>query len=278
MDFQQQNQQEAPIEQPSAYNTQPTETPVSNQAVNQEPTTMQQTPAQGPVASQQAVTQEPTAPQQTVNQEPPAPQQASVQATGTYNQQPAQGQPPYGYDRQTPYQNRQPYGNNNGYQNPYQNPYQNAYQGSNSQQGNTPYGSPNQNDNGYPYYNRGAYQLPPKEPGSGFAGAAMILGILSIVFCLTFTVYPAFILGSIAIVLALLSKGSRSTLLDKARTGIICGTIGLITNTILVTSVVVMLFTNPELRDEVNKTFERQYGVTFDEMMDEILEESGFSE
>lgn len=274
MDFQQQNQQEAPIEQPSAYNTQPTETPVSNQAVNQEPTTMQQTPAQGPVASQQAVTQEPTAPQQTFNQETPAPQQAPVQATGSYNQQPAQGQPPYGYDRQTPYQNRLPYGNNNGYQNP----YQNAYQGSNPQQGNTPYGSPNQNDNGYPYYNRGAYQLPPKEPGSGFAGAAMILGILSIVFCLTFTVYPAFILGSIAIVLALLSKGSRSTLLDKARTGIICGTIGLITNTILVTSVVVMLFTNPELRDEVNKTFERQYGVTFDEMMDEILEESGFSE
>ncbi len=117
----------------------------------------------------------------------------------------------------------------------------------------------------------GAYRY--NEPGSGMANAAMVLGIISIVSSITFTVYPPFILGGIAIVLALLSKGRSPKLLSKAKTGIICAIAGLVLNTIIVTASITLLFTNPDVRDQVNKTFEKQYGMTFDEMWKEMMEE-----
>lgn len=132
----------------------------------------------------------------------------------------------------------------------------------------------NRNDNN-PYYGNGPYQKPYVEPGSNFANISMVLGIISIVSSFTFTIYPAFVLGSMAIVLALLSRGRRRRLANKAGTGIICGTIGLITNTIILVSCMVLLFTNNDIRNEVNKTFEEQYGTSFDEMWDEIMEDSG---
>lgn len=151
------------------------------------------------------------------------------------------------------------YNSNNGYNN--YNPNNNGY---NNPQGN------------YPYYDRSAYQRPIAEPGSSFATASMIMGIISIIASFTFTVYPAFVLGSIAIVLALLSKGRRPKLLSKATAGVICATCGLVINTVIVVACMVLLFTDPDVKAQVNKTFEKQYGVTFDEMWDEIMEDNGF--
>lgn len=190
-----------------------------------------------------------------------------------YNNQPGpqnQNQVPYGnqpgpqnqnqipYGNQMPPQNRNPYYGNN---QPYQNPY-----GNNGNYGN---GYPQFPDNGY---RQTVYPVRPAEPGSSLANAAMILGIITLICCFTFTVYPAFILGSIAILLALLSKGRRPALFPKARTGIICATIGLVLNTLLLTSAVVMVFTNSEFKQEVNEIMETQYGMSFDEMINEITE------
>lgn len=119
-------------------------------------------------------------------------------------------------------------------------------------------------------------QRPYAEPGGSFATASMVLGIISIISSITFTVYPAFVLGSIAIVLALLSKGRRPKLPSKAQAGIICAIAGIVMNTVIVTACSVLLFTSPEVRAEVNKTFEQQYGMSFDEMWEEIMEDNGF--
>lgn len=135
----------------------------------------------------------------------------------------------------------------------------------------------NNNPNGYPYYDRNAYQLPYEEPGGSLAHAAMVLGIISIVSCFVFPTYPPFIFGSIAIILALLSKGRRPKLLAKARTGIFCAAAGLAVNTVMITSFIYLVFTNPDLKANFNRLFEDVYGVTFDEVMDEIMEENGFS-
>lgn len=171
---------------------------------------------------------------------------------GNSSQSPYQVQPPYGNNPQSQYQAQPPYGNNNGYY---------------------------YNNNGYnPYYGRYSYPVNVTEPGSKLASAAMVLGIISLISCFTFTIYPAFITGSIAIVLALLSKGRRPKLFGKARTGIICAVAGLITNTVLITCCIVMIFTNDEIRAQVNHTFEEQYGQTFDEMLEEILEDSGYTD
>lgn len=193
-------------------------------------------------------------------------------------QSPYQAQQPYGNSAQSPYQAQQPYGNSA--QSPYQfqQPYGNNPQGANTGYNNNSYGNNGYNyyNNGYnPYYGRYAYPVNVTEPGSKLASAAMVLGIISLISCFTFTIYPAFITGSIAIVLALLSKGRRPKLFGKARTGIICAIAGLITNTVLITGCIVMIFTNDDIRAQVNQTFEEQYGQTFDEMLEEILENSG---
>lgn len=191
------------------------------------------------------------------------------------------GQPYNNHNGGQPYQNRQPYNSNGGQS--YNNnnggqPYNNSNNGRQPYQNGQPYNNNRYPYDGYPYYQRNAYQLPPKEPGNGLATTAMVLGIVSIVCCFTFTVYPAFITGSIAIVLALLSKGRRLKLLSKARKGVICGIVGLAINTALVAVCMFLLATDPDVRSEVNKTFKQQYGVSFDEMMEEIMEENGLSE
>lgn len=228
----------------------------------------------------------------------PVQDQTAVQDTA-----PAQPQS-YGSDGRVPYQNSTPYQNGNPYQpgNPYSDPnadqnrngasYGNGYNNNsynsnnyynnnsyyngynNNGYNNNGYNNNGYNNNGYPYYNRNSYQLPNAEPGSSFASAAMVLGIVSIVSCFTFTIYPAFVCGSIAVVLALLSKGRRPKLLSKAQTGITLAAIGLALNTVLVVASIVLLFTNPDVREEVNRTFQRTYGQTFDEMMEEIMEQN----
>lgn len=190
----------------------------------------------------------------------------SQQPYGNNSQSPYQPQQPYGNNTQSPYQTQQPYGNEGRY--PYQNNSAPNYQN----------GNPYANNNGYnPNYGRYAYPVNVSEPGSKLATAAMVLGIISIISCFTFTVYPAFITGSIAVVLALLSKGRRTKFLNNARIGIICAVIGLVSNVMLITGVTVLYFTNDDFRARVNQNYEEQYGQTIDEMLEEILEDSGYS-
>lgn len=228
------------------------------------------------------------------------------QPYGNNNGTPYQSTQPYGSNG-APYQSMPPYGNGTPYPAPQQ-PYENnknanvSAQNGNSYRNNTPYGNQYPNGNGYqgsyhsntnnynsnnynpnngynnqyPYYGRNAYQIPAAEPGSNLAKAAMICGILSIIFCFTFTVYPAFVLGSVAVILALLSKGRRNKLFSQARTGIICAAIGLIINAVILTSSLVYVFTNPEGREEFNRQWERIYGEPFDDMMEDRMENNDY--
>lgn len=75
---------------------------------------------------------------------------------------------------------------------------------------NNPY--PQQNNN--PNY----YRQPVRNPGQTLAIVSLILGILSI-FSI-FGIYPPFICGSIAIILAILSKGYGKKMLGIAKAGI----------------------------------------------------------
>lgn len=235
------------------------------------------------------------------------------QPYGNSAQSPYQVQQSYGNDGRYPnqngsaptYPNGNPYANNNG--NPYYgNPVQggNLAQGANAGQNNNSYGNGgynnytnnnynynnnynnngynngyNYNNNGYnPNYGRYAYPVNVSEPGSKLANAAMILGIISIVSFFSFIVYPAFITGSIAIVLALLSKGRQQKMLSKARTGIICAVIGLVSNALLITGSIVLYYTNDDVRAQVNQMYEDQYGQTLDEMIEEMLEDGGYTD
>lgn len=84
-------------------------------------------------------------------------------------------------------------------------------------------------------------QIPPVSPGGrSLATASFVLGILSLITCFLFTVYLPFILGSIAILLALLSKGQSPRLAGKAKTGICFGLLGIFLNIVLITWIILL--------------------------------------
>lgn len=206
----------------------------------------------------------------------PAPQPPYQNGTGSV-------QPPYGNNqgapRQNPggpYRNNVPYGgpspdrNQNQYPGGYQNQYPGGYR-SGSQ-----YNQQNNYHNGYPYYGRNTYQLPASEPGSSFAKAAMICGSLSIVFGFVLPIYPTFTLACVAIVLALLSRGRQTKMFFHARIGIICAIVGLVLNMIVVVSSIVPVLTDPKAREEFNQSWEAIWGESFEDTMDDIMENNGY--
>lgn len=149
---------------------------------------------------------------------------------------------------------------------------------------NNPYNNnSNNSDNRNPYTggNPNGSPNPGRKPngisGERLASAAMVMGILTLATFISMTVYPPFVFGSIAIVLALLSRGRVTRMNGKARAGIICAAIGLIANCALCGTSAYMLYTKPEIMNQVNEIFETQYGMSYEEMLKMILEDGGIS-
>lgn len=124
-----------------------------------------------------------------------------------------------------------------------------------------------------PFYSRPGQQLsgepmayvPQKqeEPANGLAHASMVLGIISAISFFTFTIYPAVILGSLAIILALLSRGASFKMHSKAKNGIITASLAIGCDIVLVISCCFLIFGSPEF-------FEKTYGMSFEEMMEQM--------
>ena len=149
-------------------------------------------------------------------------------------------------------------GPGNGY-NPYNNPYNNNPYHNNPY--NNPYGAPMQ-------------QLPVRHKGEGMVVAAMILGILSLASLLFLQIAIPFLLGSVSIVLAILSRGGLKKLLGKAKAGLICSAaaIGLDTAFCVLALWITFILPNhsPEFREELNRVCEQQYDVSYDEIVEEL--------
>ena len=97
---------------------------------------------------------------------------------------------------------------------------------------------PYQNNNsGYPPY----YTPPTRHPGSSFATASMILGIIAIISAFFGTVYPPIICGGLAVILGLLSKGNDKAMLPNAKVGVLTAILGIVVNVLVVGSVIFML-------------------------------------
>lgn len=198
------------------------------------------------------------------------------------------GQPPYGNTPHTgnyygnhasgngaPYHNTQgagnPYGNNQYGNNPYTNtnPYNTPYNNGNPYH--NPYG------NGYPYGNvNAAIVNPVRNKGEGMATAAMVLGIISLISLVLLRIYIPFLLGGVGIILAVLSKGSAKKMAGKAMAGLICCITGLVLDIAICIFSVYLVFAlpdiMPEMVNEVNQMCEDRYGITYDEMLDELYE------
>jgi len=115
-----------------------------------------------------------------------------------------------------------------------------------------------------------------REPNQALYVASLVLGITAIVTAVMMTVYIPFICGGVSIILAILSKGQFPSLHKQAKLGILLATIGIVLNIIVVSTSVYQVFTNPDLKKQLNDTFVTMYGESYDDMMNEIM--SGLSE
>ena len=132
-------------------------------------------------------------------------------------------------------------------------------------------------NNNYPYIqkpdgegNPSSGNLTNKPLPNSFARTAKILGIIALISVFTFTVYPAMILGALAIILAILSKGIEKGMHDNAKLGVITGIIALVMNVVIIGSSFYMIFTQPELRQQFNEMYESIYGESFNDTIDGI--------
>ncbi len=124
-------------------------------------------------------------------------------------------------------------------------------------------------DNNY-YYNNYNYNRVhnPLDQHVKLAGTALVLGLVSIPLC--FFLNFGIIVGGIAIVLAILSKGTMERLLPQAKKAIIYGTLGVVIGYGVFAYSLYEIVTNPQARAEFNAVSEQMNGISFDDMLKEI--------
>lgn len=108
--------------------------------------------------------------------------------------------------------------------------------------------------------------------GLTMASAALIFGAGALLTLLT--VFLPLVLGSLAIILALLSKGSEKKMLTQAKVGFGCGIAGLSMVLALLGSSYAIMFTHPEMLPEAGRMVDTMYEETYDTKTEDIL---GFS-
>ncbi len=139
-------------------------------------------------------------------------------------------------------------------------PHMDHNQNINNNMGNLPYGR----------------QAPPAYavPGQKLANAAMILGIISVLSTILMTIYIPMILGTIAIILAILSKGLKSHMAGQAMTGLVCGIGGLLMNLGILISSLMFIFSHPELLQDAARTYDTQFEIIYGESTEDVLGQS----
>lgn len=138
-----------------------------------------------------------------------------------------------------------------------------------------PQGGPGGGYNPYnPYNPYGAPLMPVRHKGDSMATVSMVLGIISLVSLVLLRVTVPFLLGGISIILAILSRGGAKKLLSRAKAGLTCSIIALALDVLFCIFAVWVAFVlpnqSPKFRNELNKACEQQYGVSYDELIEEL--------
>lgn len=140
-----------------------------------------------------------------------------------------------------------------------------------------PQGGPGGGYNPYNPYNPYGPPLRPapvRHKGESMATASMILGIISLASLLFLKLSIPFILGGVSIILAILSRGGAKKLPGRAKAGLTCSIIALVLDILFFIFAIWLTFflpnQSPGFREELNKACEEQYGVSYDELMEEL--------
>lgn len=102
-----------------------------------------------------------------------------------------------------------------------------------------------------------------------FAVYSRILGITCLLLAFFNSYLVSFVVGGIAIILGLLSRGD-SPLSRQAKIGVFSAAIGLIANAGILSYNVYLVFTVPEYRQELNRAYEQIYGTSLEEALQQF--------
>ena len=105
---------------------------------------------------------------------------------------------------------------------------------------------------------------------NGFIKAASIMGFASIVTTFFGLITVPMILGGMAVILALLSRG-KGDMNGKAYMAFTCGSVAIILNILIVGYALYMFCFNPVFRSTVNEQSRRMYGYTINSMIEESV-------
>ncbi len=105
---------------------------------------------------------------------------------------------------------------------------------------------------------------------NGFIKAASIMGVASIVTTFFGLITVPMILGGMAVILALLSRG-KGDMNGKAYMAFTCGSVAIILNILIVGYALYMFCFNPVFRSTVNEQSRRMYGYTINSMIEESI-------
>ena len=106
------------------------------------------------------------------------------------------------------------------------------------------------------------------DPHASLAGIALVMGLVSIPMCLFLNL--GVVVGGIAIILAILSKGTMEKMLPPAKKAILYGTLGIVIGYGVFIFDLHTVLTDPSSREQLNTMSEQINGVSFDDMLKEI--------
>ncbi len=115
---------------------------------------------------------------------------------------------------------------------------------------------------------------PPVVPANSLARASLVIGVIALVSVFTFTIFPAIILGSLALILALLSRGAELTFHKSAQSGIIMSVLAFVANVVLVGATCLLILGDTPYHEELNATYEEMFGMSYDELLEGIMDGS----
>ena len=114
----------------------------------------------------------------------------------------------------------------------------------------------------------------PVIPANAFARASLTIGVIALISVFTFTIFPAVILGSLALILALLSRGAELNFHKTARDGILMSVLALVANVVLVGGTCFLILGDTPYHEELNATYEEMFGMSYDEILEGIMDGS----
>ena len=120
----------------------------------------------------------------------------------------------------------------------------------------------------------GTGQMPVRDKGRTMAVAALVCGIIAMAAFFTFTVFPAAIFGTLAVLFALLSRGSKNRPERNAGIGMTLGIIALCLNLVTTGYAMYRFFTDPVFYAQVNDSFRSLYGENIEEFIQDMQDGS----